>query len=156
MALTLTYTGDWSRVAGNQRVNTVSIAFDSSYASGGEALTARTLGLSTVTSVQAQAKSGYSFEYDYTNEKLMVYWTPALSHTHQLVFPVTTATAPAQLAANDLGASATAFTVAGVPTTSATHGGVVNAGVTQIAAAEVTNATDLSTLTGVIVVAWGY
>ena len=156
MALTLTYTGDWSRVAGNQRVSVVSVAFDASYATGGESLTARDLGLVVLTSVIAQPKSGYTFEYDYTNFKLLAYWTPALSHTHQLIFPITTATGLAPtLAANDIGATG-AFTVAGVPTTSATHGGVVNAGVTQIAAAEVTAATDLSTLTGVIVTAYGY
>lgn len=155
MALTITTSGDWSSIVGNQRVNTLSIAFDSSYDAGGESLTARDMGLSVITSVNVQPKSGYTFTYDYTNFKLLAYWTPALSHTHTLVFPTTTATGLPTVGTNDLGGTG-AFTVTGVATTSATHGGVVNGTVTQIALSEVTAATNLATLTGVIVVAYGY
>lgn len=59
--------------AGNMRFVTGVIAFDSSYPTGGEALTAATLGLSTVLYFQAQAKGGFVFEYDYSNSKLKVF-----------------------------------------------------------------------------------
>jgi hypothetical protein len=61
-------------VPGNLKYRIVKITFDSSYAAGGEALTATTLGFETVALVIAQAEdSGYVAQYDYTNSKLALY-----------------------------------------------------------------------------------
>lgn len=47
--------------------------FDSSYITGGEALTAATLGLTRLDRLVFEAKSGYQFDYDYTNQKVRVF-----------------------------------------------------------------------------------
>lgn len=49
-------------------------AFDSSYPTGGEALAPSALGMARFERVIAENKSGYLFEYDYTNEKLLAYY----------------------------------------------------------------------------------
>lgn len=65
------------------KYTTGTITFDSSYATGGEALTASNLGLSSkVEFISVTPGSGYIFQYDYTNKKLKAYW------------PTTDATAP--------------------------------------------------------------
>ena len=73
MALTITKTGDWNIIAGNVRMVNVQVAFDSSYPTGGEALAATDIGLRTVLYMAVQPKSGFSFEYDYTNSKLQAF-----------------------------------------------------------------------------------
>jgi len=60
-------------VWGNKRAAIFDVAFDSSYAFGGEALTPETVGLSTAEQVLVNGKSGYNFEYDLTNEKIKVF-----------------------------------------------------------------------------------
>ena len=50
------------------------VDFDSSYPTGGESLPASDLGLSVVDIVLPSPKSGYIFEYDYTNSKLKAYY----------------------------------------------------------------------------------
>lgn len=50
------------------------IDFDSSYPTGGESLTPGNVGLVGIDFCVITAKSGYVFEYDYTNQKLMAYW----------------------------------------------------------------------------------
>lgn len=68
MSLTIT---DVSRtVFGNRRVLIVDVAFDSSYPSGGESLTAVDLGFLSIDYIRATAKVGYDFDYDYVNSKL--------------------------------------------------------------------------------------
>lgn len=57
-------------VFGTKRVVFCDIAFDASYPTGGESLTPSDLGLSEAKFVSIAGKSGYIFEYDYTNEKL--------------------------------------------------------------------------------------
>lgn len=55
---------------------TGTIAFDSSYATGGESLDFTSAGLDmfrTVLGVLVETKSGYLFEYDYTNKKVKAY-----------------------------------------------------------------------------------
>ena len=74
MALTITYPGDWSGVAGNQRQHRVTSDFDASYPTGGEPLTPGDLGLRVVNRLEASPKSGFIFEYDKTNEKLLAYY----------------------------------------------------------------------------------
>jgi|SRR5262245_28634247 len=49
------------------------IAFDSSYASGGESLLPADIGLSTILFTNFAPRSGFSFEYDYTNQVLKVF-----------------------------------------------------------------------------------
>ena len=64
-------------VSGNKFTRTGSIAFDSSYPTGGEPLSKTALHLSenvTVDLFSANPKSGYVFEYDYANSKLLVYY----------------------------------------------------------------------------------
>jgi len=56
-----------------KRMNLAQIAFDSSYAYGGEALTPSNLSLTAIDQVTINPIKGYSFEYDYTNEKLKVF-----------------------------------------------------------------------------------
>ena len=58
----------------NKMVNFFDIAFDSSYAFGGEALTPSTMGLPTgVNELYINSQNGYNFQYDVTNEKLKVF-----------------------------------------------------------------------------------
>ena len=68
-------------LAGSKNVVRGTIAFDSSYPTGGESLTPANVGLSTITNLSVSPKSGYTFEYDYTNQKLLAYlsagFTPA-------------------------------------------------------------------------------
>lgn len=59
--------------AGNMQLVTGVIAFDSSYPTGGEALTPATLGLTTVAFLVAHPTKGLTFEYDYTNSTLLAY-----------------------------------------------------------------------------------
>jgi len=72
--MTLTHSIQKRSTFGNKRVRTVDIAFDSSYPTGGESLTASDLGLSVVDLVIPSPKSGYVFEYDYTNSKIKAYY----------------------------------------------------------------------------------
>ena len=62
------------QVLGTVRFVIVEVDFDGSYPTGGEALTAATLGLTEVVHVIPTAKAGFVFEYDYTNSKLLAYW----------------------------------------------------------------------------------
>jgi len=77
MALTITVPGnasDMVGVPGNNKYVIKRIKFDSSYASGGEALTATTLGLENLHIMICEAEdSGYVAQYDYSGEKLAVY-----------------------------------------------------------------------------------
>jgi len=77
MALTLSTPGnapDVAGVPGNLKYVIKRILFDSSYASGGESLTATDLGLESIHIVLAHGEdSGYVPQYDYTNSKLAVY-----------------------------------------------------------------------------------
>jgi hypothetical protein len=77
MALTLSTPGNASDVVGvpgNNKYVIKRILFDSSYASGGESLTAADLGLESLHIVLVHGEdSGYIPQYDYTNSKLAVY-----------------------------------------------------------------------------------
>jgi hypothetical protein len=58
------------------------LAFDSSYPTGGEALTAANMGLNTLESVDILSKNGFTFEYDHTNSKVLAYYSSGtLIHT---------------------------------------------------------------------------
>jgi len=77
MALTLTVPGNASDVVGvpgNNKYVIKRIQFDSSYAIGGEALTATTLGLESLHIIMCESEdSGYVAQYDYSGEKLAIY-----------------------------------------------------------------------------------
>lgn len=70
MALTVTEVHDQT-VFGNKRVTVADVDFDSSYPTGGESLTAANLKLTKIELLLASPKAGFSFEYDYTNSKLL-------------------------------------------------------------------------------------
>lgn len=72
MALTLTE--DKRTVHGDQDVVVYKVDFDSSYPTGGEALTPSDLGLRNIDLVVPTSKDGHVFEYDYSNEKLQAFW----------------------------------------------------------------------------------
>src|SRR5438132_6192969 len=72
MALTLTRVAGAEQVRGQERSLLWQVAFDSSYAFGGEALTPRQLGLTRVLKARVeQHASGMQFRYDQTNQKLL-------------------------------------------------------------------------------------
>lgn len=80
MALTVTKVTNGDYVVGNKKVRTRDITFDSSYATGGESLTASDVGLRSVVAVAtdggAKNSAGTSLvpvRYDYTNAKLQAY-----------------------------------------------------------------------------------
>lgn len=68
--------------AGSESKIEFDLAFDSSYATGGESLTPEMLGLSRINRVKIMADSGYMFEYDNANEKVLVYNAGISSHNH--------------------------------------------------------------------------
>jgi hypothetical protein len=72
LAFTVTVSSE-SRV-GRQSVRVGTLAFDSSYPTGGEALTAANLDLSTILFIIIEPNTGYVFQYDYTNSKVIAYW----------------------------------------------------------------------------------
>jgi len=57
--------------AGNVNFTTGTIAFDSSYPTGGESLVAADVGLSKILFITVSA-NGFIFQYDYTNSLLLV------------------------------------------------------------------------------------
>ena len=77
MALTITTPGNASDVAGvpgNNKYVIKRIQFDSSYASGGESLTATQLGFEALHMVIVDVEdSGFVGQYDYSGEKVAVY-----------------------------------------------------------------------------------
>lgn len=70
MALTKTNT---QRFAGNFRDEIFDLAFDSSYPEGGESFAPGKTSLSTFYKVQIEPKDGYTFEFDYSNNKIKVF-----------------------------------------------------------------------------------
>lgn len=95
MSLTINRTGDWTGVEGACNTRRFTIDFDSSYPSGGEALTLAQMGLASVTDsgVDIRPKSGYSFEYDYTNNKVLAYQSAGFTPAGSVSAPTFTGTA---------------------------------------------------------------
>lgn len=73
MTITATLAKGNEEVAGTLRRNFITIGMDSSYPDGGEALTARQLGLNTVKTVQDLNVGGYTLHYDIANSKLQAF-----------------------------------------------------------------------------------
>lgn len=130
------------------------VAMDSSYPTGGEALTAQQFGLSVLNFVLPSPAAGYLFEFDHTNNKLKAF-TPTGSHTHKLRTGST--------AAADATSGALAEVAAGTESAARLMGTAIDADYevilegtgTKVAASEVANTTDLSAVT-VRVIAIGY
>lgn len=150
--MALTITNQKTSVFGNKRTATFDVAFDSSYPTGGESLSLSLIGLNEANIVLISQKSGYVFEYNYTNNKVLVYRSAANTHAHDLVFKANAAANAVTMATNSLhNATVGDLTVAG----GGADGGIANITVAAAPLAEVTNATDLSTLTGVRFLAIG-
>ena len=116
------------------------IAFDSSYPTGGEALTPASLGLERIEHISIEPNGGYFFEYDYDNAKLKAF-TPTATQTAVTTDEVT-------IAASGAGA----ITDGQSCLVAATFRSAVDAS----AGGEVGNTTDLSGVTSVKVMAIGY
>lgn len=67
---------------GSRRVLYANCDFDSSYPIGGESLTPASLGFRRFDRVIAQPRLGYGFEFDYTNNKLIVTEQAIPRHTY--------------------------------------------------------------------------
>lgn len=164
MALTVSLTGDWMSCVGNKRAVDGTITFDSSYTTGGLAITAAQIGLGRIDFLEFdQGASGYIVNYDKTTGKVLVYSSAMgatftgnalATHTHDMKYiGGITATEPVAIQGGDtLGKNAaTDRTIAGA--NSATKGGVVavSAGtpdgtITGGSTSEVSTNTNLSTL----------
>ena len=70
MALTISNT---EATLGNKLSVLADVAFDNSYAIGGESITANNVGLSTIEKLMIDPCQGYSFEWDKTNGKIKVF-----------------------------------------------------------------------------------
>lgn len=124
----------------NKRLIFFDVAFDSSYPTGGEALAAATIGLQKINMLVATGKSGYLFEYDYDNAKLKA-MTPTAAQAAVTTDKIT------------ITASGAANITDGQSCTVAAD---FRSAVDASAADEVANATNLSGVTGVKVMAFGY
>lgn len=71
MAITVTVSE--LSVTGNKQWAYGTIAFDSSYPDGGEAITARNCRMGVLDDIQLMPSEGRVFEFDKTNLKLLVY-----------------------------------------------------------------------------------
>jgi len=69
----LSLTNNYHSVSGDMRVEGFTVTFDSSYATGGEALTAATMGFHDAREVICEDTGGYRFTWDRANSKLLAY-----------------------------------------------------------------------------------
>lgn len=134
MALTITLI-DQPWFNGNKREGIYTVAFDSSYPSGGEALTASAIGLSEILQVTVQPNNLASSDYIYG-----IIYTSSSQVNLTIHYP-TGGTAPAAVAAP-------AFTTTSGATT-VTGSAAVAAAITEVAGrgVELADTTDASTLT---------
>jgi hypothetical protein len=70
MALTVTINNQDN--FGNKRGHGVAIDFDSSYPTGGESLTPAMCGLMAIDQILFESAQGYTFDYDYVNQKIVI------------------------------------------------------------------------------------
>ena len=140
MALTLTSLQFGS--SGNLALVTGIIAFDSSYATGGELLAAADIGLSTVAYLVAHPTKGFAFEYDYTNGKLMAY-SQGAAHAAQ-----------AAVTLDDYAVTAGPGVSSGISISRDTGAGAVTSRWGPLK--EIASTDDLSTVTGVRFLAVGW
>lgn len=116
----LTLSGLTRESSGSENKVYGSLAFDSSYPTGGESLSLGSLPLRTVSNVIIEPSAGYVFTYDYTNNKILAY---RASPAGSIAAPTFTGTSP--ISSLDLATpafSGTGLTAAGqVITTTSTH-----------------------------------
>lgn len=79
--MALTFSQKHNTVVGNKRMTVTAVTFDSSYPTGGEAVTAADFGLVVLDIVLVQPPSGFFVEFDSANSKLVVRHSTA-GHTH--------------------------------------------------------------------------
>jgi hypothetical protein len=131
--MSLTKTDHINSGVQNLRMNLQKVDFDASYPTGGEALTADDFGMQDIIAMIVLPKDGYVFEYDIANGKLKAF------------VPF------------DAGSSSA---VAGANNTIVATGGAVEIAGTgnafQQAGAEVNDTTDLSGITDVQCIAFGF
>lgn len=63
-----------AELVGHLNVRGVTLAFDSSYPTGGEVITANALRLSNILMAIIPGNKGFTFEWDGANLKVLVYW----------------------------------------------------------------------------------
>lgn len=131
--MSLTVNNQEYSVFGNKGIGMCDVDFDNSYPTGGESLTPEMLGLARIQHINIEGKGGYLFEYDYTNEKIKALYPTSITSTTGTVN-------------NALGyaTGANAF----ITDTAGHHGVEVGS--------EVGNTVDLSGVTGVKIMAFGY
>ncbi|MAH44397.1 hypothetical protein CMI37_01115 [Candidatus Pacearchaeota archaeon] len=153
MAITVTKdTVGAERISRNLGVLTGSIAFDSSYPTGGESSTDISGQFRTCLQVMIEPSGGYNFVWDKTNDKIMAYYpsNPA-AHTHTITLSGTHAGNAVELTANSNAAAL--GEAGGTGYTGIT--GIQNATAADAVGAEVANATDISGVTAAKFVAIG-
>jgi hypothetical protein len=126
---------------GNRTFVTGTIAFDSSYPTGGESLAAADLGLAKIDFIQVSPK-GFLFEYDYTNSLLLV---KSQGYAHGTGGSVTT---------DDYPITAGPGVTSGISIQATTGAGAVTANLGPLV--ETFSTDDLSTVTGVRFFAVGF
>jgi len=128
-------------VFGNKRTVTFEVAFDSSYPTGGEPLTPTDLGMSGIDLILSSGSNGLWYEYDYTNKKLI-----AREIGIRTGSTGATTSGSGALGENVLGAE-TAARLANTAVDTTYGFGAMK---------EVANTTNLSTITGVRLMAIGF
>jgi len=124
---------------GNRRMHRFDVAFDASYPTGGETFVPGTVHMRDIDMMLISPKNGYIFEYDYSEDKILVFNTRgAVENT--------------LVASVDPGATTVVSNAANGEIISLTG----DAGVTGGAGSEVDNATNLVLLTGVRCLAIGF
>jgi hypothetical protein len=91
MSLTIAYDGDKSfneKCGQDWKMFTGTIAFDASYPTGGEAWDMSALMPVSLKAVFIENKSGYVFEYDYTNKKVIAYYCDYSTGTDAVMIEV--------------------------------------------------------------------
>ena len=73
VAIVVTIDADGFGLDGVKNTVTGSLAFDSSYPTGGESLTPPMVGLRHIEAIDVRPQAGFVFEYDYDNELLLAY-----------------------------------------------------------------------------------
>lgn len=141
------------------------LALDTSYPTGGYPLTKATIAGAKIASrmvlMQVATTSGYVFEYDYTNEKLKVLTSAAVStHTHTGPSHTHTIAVTAGTAGDAVTNNAGVLESTGGQDLTTAAGGTGATGasgaVSAAALAEAANGTNLSALTAVRFLAFGY
>ena len=155
----LTITNKRQISAGNMNMVLALVSFDSSYPTGGEALTPGNLGLASIEEIFINAKNGYIFEYDKANKKLKAF-APSGAASGVATIPVTDVADTSGDKALFVREEAAGPPVVPARLVAALTGDSANITITLTgtgaAAGEVGNTTDLSALENVPILAIGY